>query len=458
MRSEPSSTGEEIECTVRLLRSQNRLTEAILAQDDLAALGAQTVDALCEVLGLGGAALTVLEEDGPVLSLVHERGCGPRALSLVGSLNLREPGPSPGKDALLARRTLVVPCGDARAALAPLVADERLVGLVMAVSATGSGLSGECLGLIESVRGSIARAVCSALRGRELGRSKEALERLNRESREMVHSLSRANEKLEELDRMKDSFVASVSHELRTPLTSIRGFAEILLDYGVDDAAVSREFLTIIRDESERLGRLIRNILDLSRIEAGKMSWDIGPVDIEDTVRTAARVLRPQMESEMRRFTMSISPGLPAVSADRDGLIQVLVNLLGNAAKFTRPGGTISVTAEAAPEEGGTAAPFVRVAVHDDGIGIPTDDLARIFDKFLRLGGPAAVKPGGTGLGLAICKEILASFGGSIWAESRTGEGSVFTFTVPIDGSVAARAGAWTHAAATAAVADADRS
>lgn len=422
----------ELQAAVRLLRSQNRLTEAILAQQDLAGLAVQSVETIRQELRLAGAALAVLEDEGTVFSLVHQHGCSAAALALIDSLNLRDPGPSPGKDAILARRMLNVPCGDAHVLMSPVTFADRPIGLLLALSPAGNRFTEEDLVYVDAIRAPLARALDGVLRAAELKRSKEVLERVNREFRDMVRDLSVANEKLKEIDRLKDSFVSSVSHELRTPLTSIRGFAEILLDYGTEDPHVSREFLTIIRDESDRLGRLIRNILDLSRLEAGERQWEIGPVEIDEIVATAASVLKPQLEAEGRRFEVTIDRGLPPLQGDRDGLIQVLVNLLGNAAKFTRPGGTVRLSAHRCGLDG-TAGDggYVRVDVADDGIGIPGAEIARIFEKFRQVNDPLAAKQVGTGLGLPICREILTHFGGRIWAESAAGKGSVFRFTVP---------------------------
>ena len=423
----------QLERTIRYLRSQNRLTEAILAREDLASLGAETVETIRHELDLAGAALAAVQDDANVFALVYQRGCGREILAYIDPLRLHEPGPTPGKDAFLAKRLLLFPAGDQSVVIAPVVLSGQPVAVLLALTRPGRRLPAEAIAFIESIVGPLARAVGGALHALELRRSREALERINREFRVMVNDLSVANERLKELDRLKDAFVSSVSHELGTPLTSIRGFAEILLEYGTDDPKVSREFLTIIRDESERLGRLIRNILDLSRLEAGEMNWEIGPVDLGATVAAAASVLKPQIEAEGRVFRAEVPEGLPAVHGDPDGVLQVLVNLFGNALKFTKRGGKIGVSARVVEPEGtASGSGFLRVDVSDDGIGIPSEDLLRIFERFRQAAGRGPAKPKGTGLGLAICREILSRFGGRIWAESELARGSVFSFTLPV--------------------------
>lgn len=267
--------------------------------------------------------------------------------------------------------------------------------------------------------------------------AEEEVRKLNEELEERVkqrtRDLQEAYERLKELDKMKDAFLSSVSHELRTPLTSIRSFSEILLNYGDVDPANAREFLGIISSEAERLTRLINDLLDLSRIEAGGMVWHDSLFSLEEVIRDAARASGGLLEEKSLALVLEIEPDLPQVFADRDRIHQVLTNLLSNAVKFSFQGGEIRVRAESfAGRRDGDPGRWLRVSVSDDGVGIDEKDQEIIFDKF-RQGSHDALgeKPKGTGLGLPICKEIIAHYGGRLSVESRKGQGSTFTFMLP---------------------------
>ena len=233
-------------------------------------------------------------------------------------------------------------------------------------------------------------------------------------------------EQTKKLDQLKSEFVSKVSHELRTPLTSIKGFTEILMSYDDIDAKTRSEFLNIINEESERLTRLINDILDLSKIEAGKIEWQIQPVEIRDIAEHTVKLFRSIAAEKNIELLVQVPPNLPAVRGDRDQLLQVMNNLLSNAIKFTtaRMG---KITIKADKEDA-----FVKVAVSDTGVGIPQQDQSKIFEKFHQLGDVRSGKPRGTGLGLAICREIVGHLGGRIWCESKTGHGSTFYFTLPV--------------------------
>ena len=233
-------------------------------------------------------------------------------------------------------------------------------------------------------------------------------------------------EQTRKLDELKSDFVSKVSHELRTPLTSIKGFTEILLSYDDVDPKTQKEFLSIINDESERLGRLINDLLDLSKIEAGKVTWKAAPISIADLVDHSARLLQSAANEKHLQIETTVPNNTPMVRADRDQLLQVLDNLLSNAIKFTSSG---KIEIKALQEDN-----HVKVMVSDNGCGIAKGNLTKIFDKFLQLGDTRTGKPAGTGLGLAICKEIINRFGGQIWCESELEQGSTFYFTLPVWG------------------------
>jgi PAS domain S-box-containing protein len=274
----------------------------------------------------------------------------------------------------------------------------------------------------------------------ERKRVEEGIRRLNAELERRVNertaALEKALEELKRLDEMKDSFLSSVSHELRTPLTSIRSFSEILLRYDRENPATRKEFLQIINTESERLTRLINDLLDLSRIEAGGMVWQDAPLSMREVVEDAVRAQHQLRVEKSLPLRLEISPDLPTVHADRDRIQQVLTNLLGNAIKFSPQGGEIRISGETLG--GGTSGErpgWVKVSVSDQGVGVDEKHYEIIFDRFHQI--PAETsrdKPKGTGLGLAICKEVVGHYGGRIWVESEPGKGSTFSFTLPTAG------------------------
>ncbi len=285
-------------------------------------------------------------------------------------------------------------------------------------------------------------------------RAERRLEILNRHLREAVKERTRrlaekaaeleaANARLKELDRLKSGFLSTVSHDLRTPLTSIMGFAKLInrdfnryfAPFAAGHDRLGRqadritENLAIIESEGERLTRLINDFLDLSKIESGRAQWRDAPVDVQAILLRAADAVRGDFEAKPEvAFSMDIAPDLPRLFMDPDRLSQVLVNLLGNAAKFT-DAGKVKLRAM-------TAGDSLRVEVSDTGQGVPREALEKIFDKFHQAEAGDTVEEGrrrkGTGLGLAICRQIVTHYGGRIWAESELGRGSTFTMDLPL--------------------------
>ena len=258
------------------------------------------------------------------------------------------------------------------------------------------------------------------------------LEQKSQELEIATRRLRAANERLQELDRLKDDFLTTVSHELRTPLTSIRSFSEILFDNPDLADGERTKFLGIIVKESERLTRLINQILDLAKMESGRMEWQIGQVDPKAAIEEAIAATSGLLTENAIALEADLPPRLPPVRADRDRLIQVVVNLLSNAVKACDgPAPEIAVQAEALPEG-------LKIAIVDNGPGIPRDALERIFEKFQQVQVTNSGKSPGTGLGLPICRQIVEFFGGKIWAESGPAGGARFCFTVPYSRATAA--------------------
>lgn len=256
--------------------------------------------------------------------------------------------------------------------------------------------------------------------------------RLAEDIAQYTANLELVNEELQQLDLMKDDFISTVSHELRTPLTSIKGSAELLLNYADHDRDAQMEFLRIINNESDRLTRLITDVLDLSRMESRQMSWiweDFGLLEVVNSAVDSVHSLRMQKDLSIN---INLHPSLPRLWNDRDRLVQVVTNLLSNSIKFTPEGGEVWISAKkVAPDPSDGLGDKLEVCVADTGIGIHRSEHENIFRKFAQVGG-LSEKPGGTGLGLPICKEIVEFFGGKIWVDSTLGQGSSFYFTVPV--------------------------
>ncbi len=260
------------------------------------------------------------------------------------------------------------------------------------------------------------------------------LEQKSRELQAATAQLRAANERLKELDRLKDDFIATVSHELRTPLTSVRSFGEILYDNPDLDPKERQEYLRIVIDESERLTRLIGEVLDLAKMEAGRMEWQFDDVDPPSIIDAAIASTRGLIRERSVAVDVRLPDAMRPIHADRDRLIQVIVNLLSNAVKFCEgPEPRVVVSAAEMPAE-------LRITVEDNGVGIPSEAQGLIFEKFQQVNDSLGDKPSGTGLGLPICRQIVQHFGGRIWVDSKPGRGSRFTFALPYAAAGAAAA------------------
>ena len=252
------------------------------------------------------------------------------------------------------------------------------------------------------------------------------LEQKSRELEAASEELRSANQRLQELDRLKDDFISTVTHELRTPLTSIRAFSEILRDNPRLDEGQRAQFLGTVIKESERLTRLINQVLDLSKIESGNAEWHSGEIDMREVVDDSVAAVSQMLKENGVQLEIDVPRDLPTIVADRDRLMQVMLNLLSNAAKFCRrPGGRVGIAL--ARQDG-----FLRVDVSDNGIGISESDQEVIFEKFRQVGDTLTNRPQGTGLGLPICRQIINHFGGRLWVRSRPGQGATFSFTLPL--------------------------
>ncbi len=229
-----------------------------------------------------------------------------------------------------------------------------------------------------------------------------------------------------EIGDMKNEFVSTVSHELRTPLTSIKGYVDLILDGDAGEInEIQREFLGIVKENSDRLVELINEMLDISRIESGRVHLKVEPLNMADSITGAVDTFRAVLAQTGRTITLKVPDTLPVVAADRDRVGQVLINLISNALKYSPGGGDVLV--EAKRENG-----FVSVLVTDHGLGISREDQKRLFTKFYRVDTAMTREIGGTGLGLSICKSIIELLGGEIGVKSKIGQGSTFWFSLPV--------------------------
>ena len=252
------------------------------------------------------------------------------------------------------------------------------------------------------------------------------LEQKSRELEAATGELREANERLKELDRMKDDFMSSVTHELRTPLTSIRAFSEILLDSPDMEIAERQNFLGIITSETERLTRLVNQVLDMAKIESGRSEWQNEELDLREVIEQSIASTSQLYRDKGAALATDFAGDVPSIVADRDRLIQVMLNLLSNAVKFVPANsGRVSVRL-------GLQGEALRVDVQDNGPGIRKEDQPVIFEKFRQAGDVMTDKPQGTGLGLPISRQIIEHFGGRLWVDSEPGRGATFSFTLPL--------------------------
>ncbi len=240
--------------------------------------------------------------------------------------------------------------------------------------------------------------------------------------------LEETNRKLQEIDRLKSEFVTTASHELRTPLTTIKAFVELLSMKSDMPELRKAKVLSSINGEVDRLSRLITDLLDLARIEAGSLAWRTETLFIEDVIENTVAVMGPLFRHSGIAVTTTFKAPYRPVSGDRDRLAQVITNLLSNALKFTKPGGSISINV-------GNETERIVVDVIDTGVGIAAADLESIFEKFRRSGSQTARANEGTGLGLTIARQVVEHHGGRIWATS-SGCGSTFSFTLPLSAKI----------------------
>jgi signal transduction histidine kinase len=261
-----------------------------------------------------------------------------------------------------------------------------------------------------------------------IAQTKAQMERQEEIIAERTDDLQKANKELQRLDRIKTSFFSVVNHEMRTPLTAIIGYSELLLNDKILLTDLQSDMLHRVLDNSQRLVDLVNNLLDISRLEEGKLRLELQAMDVTTIVDRAITAVKPMAEQKHISIFVDVPGTLLNVYGDSTRVDQILVNLLSNAVKYTPDTGSVTISAQRDGVVG-----MVTISVADTGIGIPANQLPFIFDRFVRAERDLMMNIVGTGLGLSITKGLVEAHGGSIWAESEEGRGSVFTFTLPED-------------------------
>lgn len=427
----------EMRARLRQITAVTEISETLSAVTHIDERIAKTVQALVDRLGFDRASVLLVDDSDETLWL-HSQNTDDTTLDAPLSLADDDDGRA---IALRSNSAVVIDWPTASGELvqalgAPMISSGRRLGVL----AVDNRESRRVFKPEEhSLMGTVANQLGSALEGFRLYSDME----LQVASR--TTELTIARQQAEDASRTKSTFLANVSHELRTPLTSILGFVR-LVDKRLEDRvfphvdtseervqiAVRRiqENLGIVRVEGERLTKLINDVLDLEKIEAGKMAWEFDMSSVESIIRQAVASVASIGEQRNVALTVQIADGLPDLMVDHDRVVQVLINLLSNAYKFTDEG-TVSVMAELVNGDASDAS-FVQVSVTDEGSGIATEDHQAVFEAFRQVGDTLTDKPQGTGLGLPISKEIITHHQGDLWLESSLGKGSTFAFTLPV--------------------------
>ncbi len=290
------------------------------------------------------------------------------------------------------------------------------------------------LGAIIAFAGELAkgnfRARLDTREGGELGILGAQLKETGEHLERAIAQIEREHSELEKLERVRKDFVINVSHELRTPLASIQGYTETLMDGALEDRANNMRFLGIIRQNAERLASLTADLLTLSRIEMRRQDLTLAPYRASELVEEAVETVLPMVQKKGVRIERDFYPEVEAVVCDAEAVHQILINLLDNAIKYTPSGGLITIGMRTYAN---TRPQRVEIFVRDTGIGIPAEDVPRLFERFYRVDKARSRELGGTGLGLAIVKHLTLAHGGEVRVESVLNQGSTFFFTLPAE-------------------------
>ncbi len=408
LKAEETRTDEQI-FTFYTLNYAGKIISSTLQIKELLNI---TMETLIDIGKVRGGSIGLLDKQGRLKSKVKENIPEIDSNIIKGVLMESEPyaGEIKGKSLICL----------------PLMGKEKPVGVVCLYDRVDNQeFSQEDINIISTLSTQVGVSIENAQLYEELALWNKQLER---KVAERTKELKEANEELKKLDKAKSDFLSMVAHELRTPLTSIKAFTEMLLRKPDREVSDRIKYLGIMHGECNRLTRLINNVLDLSKIEAGKMEWNIQPISIAEVVNTSLATTHKIVEDKGLTVEAQMEDALPPVLADQDRLIQVMTNLIGNAVKFTEQGGRIEVRAKKNLRQ-----ECIQVSVSDTGIGIRKKDLDKVFQRFKQVGSCMTNRPEGTGLGLSISREIVDYHKGKIWVESKLKKGTTFHFTLPIE-------------------------
>jgi len=423
--SRAQNSGRSEGSAFRLLPGLSSLSFAVQSAFDAPGLVAAVAQHVMELARADCFTLLLLDyETGELQGDHFERGTpGPRGACRV------TPRPGSFLAQVLRRETLIVEDAgrldeaDWKELHQDDPAPAALVGVPIIVGTSLLGVT--LLGFRRPLRASARRRRALLFLADQIGLAVDRI-RTHAELEQKTVRLEEASASLRRIDEMKSELISVVSHELRTPLTSIKAYTETLLDNVNNPAFTMHEkFLGIINEECDRLTRIVNDVLDLSRMDSGRRRLKSEMLDLSRLVDEVVPTVEPQLVARRLTVARAFAPGLPPIEADPDLLKQVLVNLINNAAKFSREGTPVTIRAMAAGDR-------MQIVVEDHGMGIPSDKLSRVFERFYRVEEGGAERVGGSGLGLAIVKSVVELHGGTVRVESELGQGSRFVVELPL--------------------------
>ncbi|MBN3039419.1 MAG: GHKL domain-containing protein [Candidatus Omnitrophica bacterium] len=429
---ELNKTQEDLDKKLNSLYTLHKLSKAISTTFDTEKLFAQIDKSFISELGFDKGLFILTGAQGQKLSLPVTVGYSQETLEKIKEVLKKKDVLSRIHQPLLVDKSLSYDSLNkelletfalASLCAVPIISQEAALGLII----LGNDLpyaqvtEGD-LEILSILAGQIASGLENARLYEELWNSHQDLEkRVMQRTRE----LELANEKLTKLDKIKSDFVSAVSHELRTPLTSIKGYASILMAGKLGEIPESvKERLEKVNKHSDSLVKLVNDLLDISRIERGKIGMKLEELGLKEIIDEVVDIITPQAKEKKIQLSVDAPKEIPLCLADRVQLGRVFTNLLGNAIKFTPEKGKIAISVKENEDH-------FNIEVRDSGIGIAEENLANIFEEFYRVDNAVNQKVKGTGLGLSLVKRIVEAHKGRIWVESKLGEGTKFSFTIP---------------------------
>ncbi len=445
---------EELQHRVKELSVLYDASRLVASTLDIDQVMENILDLLVDKFKVDNCSIRLLDDDDGMLRIKHQRGLRPEFVKTAE----RRPSmecysgecfltgkviylPDAEKISKPLSTNLITKQGIKSFVQAPIISEHEIVGVLTASSTKEKGyFSEKFIDLFETVAQQLGVAIESARLYAKLAKFNKELgvkvaERTIELERKSIE-LEEANKELKVLDQLKSEFLANMSHELRTPMNSIIGYTQLLID-GVDGPINDdqKESMKKVERNAEHLLSLINDILDLSKIEAGKLVLELKPLSLEVVVVDTVDTISPLAEDKQQKLVVDVAGNLPQIMADADKIRQILINLLNNAIKFTPRNGIITLNADlwqGIPPAGlDPEKNYLLISVKDTGIGIKKEDVDRLFGEFVQLDASASRKYGGTGLGLSITKRLVEMHDGAIWVESEYGKGSTFSFVIP---------------------------